>query len=902
MKRLLLLPIVTGFFLNTVRAATFTVNSAADPGNGVCDATECTLREAINAANASPNPISGPDTINFSIPGAGVHTIAVFSALPTVTDPVFIDGYTQPGSSTNTLAAGDNAVILIELNGAPAEGGINGLTITAGNSTVRGLVINRFINGTGIVLQTGGGNIISGNFIGTDPAGAVAQANGSGIDIIDSATNLIGGTTPAARNLLSANITQQISINGSSATGNQVQGNYVGPNAAGNASLALAVAAKRSAGIVLVASNNTIGGTAAGAGNLISGNGDNGIYINGFFADRITIQGNLIGTDASGTSANSNGVNTDNGVAAVWIGGTISNLGADTNNIVGGTTADSRNVISGNKGAGIEEAVLVDGSGNTVQGNFIGVDITGTVALGNSGPGILTQAGSNNAIGGTAAGAGNIIAFNNAGIEIRQAGGPAAISNSVLSNSIFSNSAGLGSSGLGIDLHNGFVTDNVTANDACDVDSGPNNFQNFPVLTSALSGGGSITIQGSLNSTASTTFRIEFFSSAACDPLGNGEGETFIGSTSITTDASCAANINLTLPVSVTAGRVITATATDSANNTSEFSACVTVTAAPTPTPTATATATPTATATATATATPIATATATATPTPTATATATATPISTPSPPPTATPPNVQLLNISARSRVLLGDNVGIAGFILTGNVPKRVVIRGLGPSVKVGGVAVPGSLADPVLDLYDSSGALVDSNDNWRDSAQAALIMASGLAPQDDRESALEILVTPGTAYTAVLRGKNGNTGIAVVEVYDIDPMLDAQLANLASRAFVERNDNVLIAGLILRGSNSKRVLFLALGPDLSGFSVSGPLQNPTLELHDGNGALLSFNDNWRDAPNAAEIQMTGLAPGDDRDSAILLLLPPGDYTAIERGINQSTGVGLLEAFRLD
>jgi hypothetical protein len=178
----------------------------------------------------------------------------------------------------------------------------------------------------------------------------------------------------------------------------------------------------------------------------------------------------------------------------------------------------------------------------------------------------------------------------------------------------------------------------------------------------------------------------------------------------------------------------------------------------------------------------------------------------------------------------------------------------------------------------------------------------MASGLAPEDEREAAFEMVITPGSAYTAVLHGKNENTGIGVVEVYDLDPMLDAQLANLAARAFVETDDNVLIAGLILRGSNSKRVLFRALGSDLSDFSVSQPLQDPTLELYNANGMVLDRNDNWIDSTKAAEIEMTGLAPHDNRDSAILMNLLPGDYTAIERGRDGTTGIGLLEAYRLD
>jgi hypothetical protein len=250
----------------------------------------------------------------------------------------------------------------------------------------------------------------------------------------------------------------------------------------------------------------------------------------------------------------------------------------------------------------------------------------------------------------------------------------------------------------------------------------------------------------------------------------------------------------------------------------------------------------------------------------------------------------------------VQAGDKVGIAGFIIDGNLPKRIVVRGIGPSLKIGNTPIPGTLNDPVLGFFNSSGTLLASNDNWQDDpVQANLIMTSGLAPGDNRESAIWYLAPPGT-YTAVLRGKNNGIGIGVVEVYDLDSMSDGQLANLASRAMVNTGDNVLIGGLILTGANPKRILFRALGPDLHTFGVSGELQDPTLTLYDGNGTMLQSNDNWPMAPNAAEIQGTGLAPSDNRDSAILMTLTPGNYTAIERGANGTTGVGLLEAYRLD
>jgi hypothetical protein len=296
------------------------------------------------------------------------------------------------------------------------------------------------------------------------------------------------------------------------------------------------------------------------------------------------------------------------------------------------------------------------------------------------------------------------------------------------------------------------------------------------------------------------------------------------------------------------------------------------------PTPTATATASPTATATATA----------------SPTATATATPTASASP----TPEEVQMLNISGRARVDTGDNVSIAGFIISGERAKRVIVRGIGPSMKSGGAPVPGRLMDPFIELHDNAGRLIQSNDNWR-SDQQQEIQATGLAPGDDHEAAIVLTLAPDT-YTVVLRGTNNTSGIGLIEVYDLSPTTESELGNLSVRANVLTNDNVLIDGLILRGGLPKRVLFRAIGPELNGV-VPNPLQDPVMELHGENGALLMSNDNWRDASNANDIQATGMAPKDDRESAILVTLPPANYTTIVRGKNNTTGIALNEAFKL-
>jgi hypothetical protein len=287
-------------------------------------------------------------------------------------------------------------------------------------------------------------------------------------------------------------------------------------------------------------------------------------------------------------------------------------------------------------------------------------------------------------------------------------------------------------------------------------------------------------------------------------------------------------------------------------------------------------------------------------TPTPGESPSPTGTPGPTATPSPTATPANVQLLNISGRSLVQGSDDAGIGGFIINGERSKRIVVRGIGPSMRVDGQPVPGALQDPFIELHDSTGAIIVSNDDWRDT-QEQEIQSSGLAPSDDREAAVVLTLTPDN-YTAVVRGANGSSGIGLSEVYDVDGSSESELGNLSVRADVRTGDNVLIDGLILRGGDARRVLFRAIGPELHDKGVPGELQDPTLELHDSNGALLTSNDNWKEAANASDIEATGLAPKDDRESAILMTLSPGDYTAIVRGADATTGIGLAEAYKLE
>jgi Fibronectin type III domain len=254
--------------------------------------------------------------------------------------------------------------------------------------------------------------------------------------------------------------------------------------------------------------------------------------------------------------------------------------------------------------------------------------------------------------------------------------------------------------------------------------------------------------------------------------------------------------------------------------------------------------------------------------------------------------PPAPTILgNISTRTLVKIGDQVLIGGFIVTGTQPKKVIVRAIGPSLPLTGL-----LMNPFLELHDSSGALLVSNDNWR-TDQEQEIMATGLAPSNDNESAIVMTLDPGS-YTAIVSGVNGGTGIALVEVYDLDQLVDSKLANISTRGLVATGDNVLIGGFIVLGNNEANVLLRAVGPSLP---LAGSLADPTMELHDSNGATLTSNDNWR-SDQESEILATGLPPNDDSESAILTTLLPGSYTAIVRGANDTTGVALVEVYQLD
>jgi len=256
------------------------------------------------------------------------------------------------------------------------------------------------------------------------------------------------------------------------------------------------------------------------------------------------------------------------------------------------------------------------------------------------------------------------------------------------------------------------------------------------------------------------------------------------------------------------------------------------------------------------------------------------------------------QAFNVSTRGLVSGGDNVLIGGFIVTGTDPKSVVLRALGPSLS--GMGLSAVLADPVLSVYNSSGTLIAINDNWQDDPIHSVVEANGLAPANPSEAAVARSLPPG-AYTVVVSGKDATAGIGLVELYDISPLSNSTLGNMSTRGSVGTLDNVLISGFIIGDVDSATVVVRAIGPSLASYGVSGVLSDPTLTIYDSNGSVIASNDNWQDDPNAILVQKNGLTPPNAMESALVLHLPAGAYTAIVRGANDGTGVGLAEVYTL-
>jgi CSLREA domain-containing protein len=508
--------VVQGNFIGTDAGGTLDVGNTSSgviifdaPGNAI-GGTNAGARNLISGNNASGVVISGSGAMGNLVQGNFIGTDA-----------------------SGTLDVGNTSSGMLILN-APSN-------IIGGVSDGAGNVISGNDQG-GVVIASGATmNRVMGNFIGTDVTGTLDVGNTfDGLVISSAAGNVIGGDSAGAGNVISGNNQSGVAITGADATGNVVQGNFIGTDVTGTLDVGNTIHGVFIAGS---ASNNTIGGTAAGARNVISGNAAHGV---GIFsgASGNQVQGNFIGTDVTGT------LDVGNTLDGVFI------LNSP-NNRIGGTDPGAGNVISGNNTDGVE---IISSTAVRVQGNLIGTQADGVSALGNSSHGVAVFVCNDTIIGGP--GASNVIAHNG-GDGVFVTGN---LGNHIRSNSIHANT------GLGIDLG----TNGVTPNDLNDGDLGANSLQNFPVLTLAASSGGSTTLSGTLNSTSNTNFSLEFFVNDACDPLGFGEGQTLIGQGMVMTMGNDA-SFTFTFPVTVSPTQFITATATDPNGNTSEFSACVQV-------------------------------------------------------------------------------------------------------------------------------------------------------------------------------------------------------------------------------------------------------------------------------------------------------------------------------------
>jgi hypothetical protein len=501
-------------FTATLVASTFTVTNTNNSGAG-------SLRQAIIDSNNNP----GADTITFAI-GSGLQTISPSADLPGIIGPVTIDGTTQPGFGGTPI---------IEINGSGTGSGI-GLKVAGGSSVIRGLIVNR-CSLHGVQFTQKNGNTLEGCYIGTDSTGLNSLANGIGVSIAATSMHTVGGAAASARNVISGNLSSGVSIFGFNNTLNNVFGNYIGVGADGTTALG-----NGGPGVSISSTTNKIGSAMAGTGNVISGNDQEGVIILSGNGNTLNlIQGNFIGTASDGTTPLGN---TFDGVR-------IANAPANT---VGGTAMGAGNVIANNGSIASDHGVEILGpnaNGSKVQGNNIHNNLNAGVSMTNA---------SNTLVGGLTMGAGNTIAMNGTDGVVVVSG----TANTISANDIFLNGD------LGIDLND----DGVTANDTGDPDTGPNNRQNFPVLTFAR-GGANTQIQGTINSTPNTEFIIEFFFNTACDPSGNGEGADFFGAARATTNASGNASFDFTfVGIPGVAGQLITATAFHPNGDTSEFSNC----------------------------------------------------------------------------------------------------------------------------------------------------------------------------------------------------------------------------------------------------------------------------------------------------------------------------------------
>jgi S-layer homology domain len=526
-------------------ANTYTVTSTADSGAG-------TLRQAILDANGNP----GADTIAFNIVGSGVHTVAVASALPTITGPTTVDGYTQSGSSANTnpTSMGLDTVLQVEID-CTAVAATTCLKVDADDVTVKGLVMNRAPQYEIEVLDGHQNFVLEGCFLGTDPSGTQIPAPFHGsLRFNQNHTNgRVGGTTPAARNLIGVDngAGLLLAVGPPGFIDGLVAGNLIGTDVSGKHPIGLGGAK----GINILGGTNTvIGGTSPDARNVINGGINVGSGTPPTGATGNFIRGNYIGIDVTGTitfTCHNECIRLN-----------------DNANTVGGSAPGAGNRIGGSDSSGI--FVQQSSSGSVIQGNFIGTDETGTVRIPNPTYGIrVYQATGGVTIGGINPGEGNVISNSGtAGVGVEISGLA-----TIRGNSIFDNASANPTYGLGIDLLEGTVP-GVTFNDAGDADTGSNGLQNYPFITSVVYGASTTTVNGTLSSAPSTIYDVDFYGNPLCQrrPQDLTEARTFLGTQPVTTDGSGNASFSVVLPVAVANGSLLTATATDPAGNTSELS------------------------------------------------------------------------------------------------------------------------------------------------------------------------------------------------------------------------------------------------------------------------------------------------------------------------------------------
>jgi hypothetical protein len=474
------------------------------------DSVPGSLRAAIMSANSQ----SGASTIDFSI-SSGAQTIELASPLPTIAQPVLLDGSTQPGFMGTPL---------IQLDGKNAQPSSDGLVITAGSSTVRDLAVTDF-GGSGIVLSGSGGNMISGSFIGVAPGTGAAAGNGQrGIFIHGSSNNTIGGTSAGAGNCISANSWSGIRID-DGGSGNVIEGNLIGTSVSGSKALGNAAYGIR----IAAGTNNQIGGSADSARNVVSANAWSGVCLDDGSQGNM-LEGNYIGTDDTGM------IPLGNHQRGVFVSEAAGNS-------IGGTVAGSGNVISANLWSGV---LLYEGaSGNFVQGNAIGTDKGYTMSLGNGYDGVATRYASTNLIGGLATGAANVVANNaRAGVEVDDATGTAIRADAIFRNNI-----------TGI-----MLTDNGNA------------MAPAPTIENVSVASSSVTISATFMGAASTSYTLDFYANDFTNASGDAQGQVYLGSKELMTDASGMGSVMAEFTASLSAGQWVTASATDALGNTSAFS------------------------------------------------------------------------------------------------------------------------------------------------------------------------------------------------------------------------------------------------------------------------------------------------------------------------------------------